>query len=59
VVPSGPKAGKRLLANEVPMAKEVKLLIKASMAHKRKFKGVSLSEEAGSARAHPGGSKGF
>ena len=42
------------MANEVPMAKEVKLLIKASMAHKRKFKEVSLSEEAGSAGVHPG-----
>jgi hypothetical protein len=41
------------------MAKEVKLLIKASMAHKRKFKGVSLSEEAGSAITHSGWSKGF
>jgi hypothetical protein len=41
------------------MARETRLPIKASMAHKRKFKGVSLSEKAGPAKWHPGKAKGF
>jgi hypothetical protein len=46
------------LANEVPTDKDTKLPIKASMAHKREFKGVFLSVGRG-LRGHSVVSKGF